>query len=206
MSPDQIVAFFLFAAVAAVTPGPGNVLLAATGAQAGLWRGLPCLLGVSGGAASLMFAVAASLGGLMLLHPLLLQGMRIAGAAFLLRLAWRIATAPAPPRGADVPVPRPAGFVAAALLQWVNPKVWMVAAGAVATYLPAGMADATLRAVLPRAGIFATVFLAAALPSGFVWLAFGAAAQRLLTDARRQRGFNIAMGAVLAASVALILL
>src|SRR3546814_5345275 len=86
MSPDQIIAFFLFAVVAAVTPGPGNVLLTATGAQAGLWRGLPCLLGVSSGAAALMFAAAGSLGGLMQLHPLLLQGMRVVGAVFLL---WR---------------------------------------------------------------------------------------------------------------------
>lgn len=203
MSPDQIIAFYLFATVAAVTPGPGNVLLTATGAQAGLRRGLPCLLGVSGGAASLMFAAAASLGGLMMLHPLLLQGMRVAGAGFLLWLAWKIATAPVATDAAQAPLPRPVGFIGAAALQWVNPKVWMVAAGAVATYLPAGSGADGL---LARAGIFALVFLAAALPGGFVWLAFGAAAQRLLTDARRQRILNVAMGAILAASVALILL
>lgn len=202
MSLDQIIAFFLFAVVAAVTPGPGNVLLTATGAQAGLWRGLPCLLGVSSGAAALMFAAAASLGGLMQLHPLLLQGMRVMGAGFLLWLAWKIATAPVATETAQKP-PQPVGFIGAALLQWVNPKVWMVAAGAVATYLPAGSGDEGL---LARAGVFALVFLAAALPSGFVWLAFGAAAQRLLTDPRRQRIFNIAMGATLAGSIALILL
>ncbi|MFC3674591.1 LysE family translocator [Ferrovibrio xuzhouensis] len=203
MSLDQIIAFYLFAVVAAVTPGPGNVLLTATGAQAGLWRGLPCLLGVSSGAAALMFAAAASLGGLMQLHPLLLQGMRIVGAAFLLWLAWKIATAPVATDPAPAVPPRPVGFIGAALLQWVNPKVWMVAAGAVATYLPAGSGDEGL---LVRAGVFALVFLAAALPSGFVWLAFGAAAQRLLTDPRRQRIFNVAMGVILAGSVALILL
>src|SRR3546814_18432625 len=109
--------------------------------------------------------------------------MRVVGAVFLLWLAWKIATAPVATDTAQAAPPRPVGFISAAALQWVNPKVWMVAAGAVATYLPAGSGDEGL---LVRAGVFALVFLAAALPSGFVWLAFGAAAQRLLTDPRRQ--------------------
>src|SRR3546814_9197291 len=96
---------------------------------------LPCLLGVSSGAAALMFAAAGSLGGLMQLHPLLLQGMRVVGAVFLLWLAWKIATAPVATDTAQAAPPRPVGFISAAALQWVNPKVWMVAAGAVATYL-----------------------------------------------------------------------
>jgi threonine/homoserine/homoserine lactone efflux protein len=43
------------------------------------------------------------------------------------------------------------------------------------------------------------------LPSGLVWLAFGAALQRLLKSARAARRFNAAMGATLAASVVMIL-
>jgi threonine/homoserine/homoserine lactone efflux protein len=43
----------------------------------------------------------------------------------------------------------------------------------------------------------------AALPSGFVWLAFGATVQRMLRG-RRLRIFNIAMGVLLALSVVLI--
>jgi threonine/homoserine/homoserine lactone efflux protein len=45
------------------------------------------------------------------------------------------------------------------------------------------------------------VFAAAAAPSCLLWLAFGAALQRALTDARRARVFNTVMGALLAASV-----
>jgi threonine/homoserine/homoserine lactone efflux protein len=41
------------------------------------------------------------------------------------------------------------------------------------------------------------------LPSCFVWLAFGAAVQHALHNRRRLRIFNIAMGAVLALSIAL---
>jgi len=197
MSPDQAAAFFLFSLVAAGTPGPSNVLLASTGGQAGLWRGLPCLFGVSAGMGSLMFLAAFGLGAVLLGHPTAMSAIRVCGAAFLLQLAWKIATAPASP---ELAPGRPTGFLGAAALQWVNPKAWLVSTSAVATYLP-GAADGTA----VQAGLLALVFVAAALPSGFVWLSLGAALQRLMRDARRRRIFNLAMGLALAASVILIL-
>ncbi|MEK9970095.1 MAG: LysE family translocator [Ferrovibrio sp.] len=201
MNPEQAFAFFVFALVAAVTPGPSNVLLTATGMQVGLLRGLPCLFGVSAGMGSMMFLGAYGFGAVVIGHPQAMQGVRWAGAVFLLWLAWKIASAPVDGGGSSSET-RPTGFFGAAALQWVNPKAWLVSAGAVATYLPADNGES---APLLRATIFALVFVSAALPSGFVWLGFGAAAQRLLSDPRRQRGFNIAMGLVLAASVAMIL-
>src|ERR1044071_1983547 len=118
MSAAQAYSFLVFAVVAAITPGPSNVLLTATGANVGVARGLPALLGVCLGMASMMFAVAFGLGSLILDHPALLQAMRWAGAAFLLWLAWKIATA----RGAGGDAgARPVGFIAAAAFQWINP-------------------------------------------------------------------------------------
>jgi threonine/homoserine/homoserine lactone efflux protein len=199
MTPEQLAAFFVFALVAAITPGPSNVLLTATGMQAGLLRGLPCLFGVSAGMGAMMFLAAYGFGALVLQHPQILQVVRWLGAAFLLWLAWKIASAPVG-GGQGAEAPRVTGFFGAALLQWVNPKAWLVSAGAVATYLPGEAHSALL-----RAAVFALVFVSAALPSGFVWLVFGAAAQRFLRDPRRQRGFNLAMGLALAASVVMIL-
>lgn len=198
MTLEQAAAFFLFALVAAITPGPSNVLLTAVGMQAGLLRGLPCLFGIGAGMGSMMFLAAYGFGALVLQHPQVMQAVRWLGAAFLLWLAWKIASARV--GGSNAEAPRPTGFLGAALLQWVNPKAWLVAAGAVATYLPDEAESALLRAT-----VFTMVFISAALPSSFVWLAFGAAAQRILRDPRRQRGFNIAMGLALAASVVMIL-
>lgn len=198
MTLEQAAAFFVFALVAAITPGPSNVLLTATGLQVGLLRGLPCLFGIGAGMGSMMFLAAYGFGALVLQHPQIMQVVRWLGAAFLLWLAWKIAFAPV--GESNTVAPRPTGFLGAALLQWVNPKAWLISAGAVATYLPDQTESALLRAV-----VFTLVFVSAACPSGFVWLAFGATAQRLLRDPRRQRGFNIVMGVALAASVAMIL-
>lgn len=195
MSPDQAAAFFLFSLVAAVTPGPSNALLTAAGANAGIWRGLPCLFGVSAGMGSMMLAVAGGVAGAVLSHEAALPAVKLVGAGFLLWLAWRIATSA--PGGAGRPAA--VGFVDAASLQWVNPKAWIVSAGAAAAYL-----DPAPRSTIAQASTFALVFVAAALPCGFVWLAFGATVQRLLRNERRRRAFNVAMGAILTASVVLV--
>ncbi len=55
MTLDQTLPFLIFSLVAAITPGPSNVMITATGSAAGIVRGLPCVLGSSVGMASLMF-------------------------------------------------------------------------------------------------------------------------------------------------------
>lgn len=197
MTLEQSLSFFVFALVAAITPGPSNVLLTATGAAAGVVRGLPCLVGVSGGMGLLLFTVAMGLGSLVLGNPIVLKAMNWGGAAFLLWLAWKIATAGA---AGDAAERRPVGFLEAAGFQWINPKSWLVAASAVGTYLQADAAGA-----LPQALWLSLVFVSAAAPSNLVWLAFGASMHRLLKTERAARIFNLAMGLSLAASVVLIL-
>ena len=196
MTSEQAVAFLLFAVVAAGTPGPSNLLLTATGAGAGVLRGLPCLFGVAIGMGVMMFAVAFGLGSVVVGNPRVLRALNWLGAAFLLWLAWKIATAR--PRGAEAGG-KPVGFLGAAAFQWINPKSWLVCASAAGTYLHAGSSGA-----LAQATVFGALFVLASLPCCFVWLAFGATAQRWLRTERARRTFNIAMGVLLAGSVALI--
>src|SRR3982075_4274194 len=93
MTIEQAVAFIVFSAVAAGTPGPSNALLTATGANVGVVRGLPALFGVAAGMGLMMFVVAFGLGSVILDHPLILTAVKWCGAAVLLWLAWKIATA-----------------------------------------------------------------------------------------------------------------
>jgi len=196
MTTDQVIAFVLFAVVAAGTPGPSNFLLTATGASVGVIRGLPCLVGVAAGMGVMMFAVAFGLGSVVIASPKVLRALNWAGAAFLLWLAWKIATSGRSEAGAGR---KPVGLLGAAAFQWINPKSWLVCASAAGTYLHAGSGSA-----LPQALTFGALFIVVSLPCCFVWLAFGATAQRLLRTERARRRFNLAMGALLAGSVALI--
>src|SRR4029450_9690658 len=114
------------------------------------------------------------------------------GAAVLLWLAWKIATAGGHSSGVSG---RGVGFFGAAAFQWVNPKSWLVCASAAATFLAAG--ESALRQALTPG----VVFIAVAIPSCLPWLAFGAVLHRLLRSERSVRIFNVGMGGLLAASV-----
>lgn len=197
MTFEHSLAFFVFAVVAAITPGPSNIMLTATGAAVGLLRGLPCLAGVAAGMGLLIFIVALGLGSLVIGHAFVLQILNWAGAAFLLWLAWKIATAdPGDPRSAAKPV----GFLGATFFQWINPKSWIASTGAVGAYLQPSGDSALLQSFS-----FAALFVLATIPSGFLWLAFGASMQRFMANAKSARAFNVAMAVLLAASVILIL-
>lgn len=193
MKPEQAVAFFIFSVVAAGTPGPSNALLTATGAQVGVLRGLPALLGQVCGMGLLMFVVAFGLGSLILDNPLVLTAIKWCGAAVLCWLAWKIASSGRPSAAQQT---RPLGFAGAAAFQWVNPKSWLVSASAAATFL-----DHDAGTALVQSGALALIFVVAALPSCLPWLAFGAMVHRFLRSERVLRAFNVGMGALLVASV-----
>jgi len=102
---------------------------------------------------------------------------------------------------ADVRPAKPVGLLGAVAFQSINPKGWLVAVSAAATYLQATPDGALLQALT-----FAALFFAAAFPSGLVWLSLGAAVQSVLGNTRTTRAFNIAMGIAIAASILPLLL
>jgi threonine/homoserine/homoserine lactone efflux protein len=197
MMRERTLAFLAFSVAMAATPGPSNALLTTTGATLGLRRGFPCLLGVGLGMASMMFVVAFGLGSVILDHPAALAAIRWCGVAVLLWLAWRIATARPEPVGSGA---RTLGLLGAAAFQWVNPKAWLACASATATFF-----DRRAGSALAQSASIALLFMAACLPSGLPWLAFGAAMHRCLRSERAFRLLSLALGALLAGSAALVL-
>jgi threonine/homoserine/homoserine lactone efflux protein len=197
MTVEHILAFVLFAAVAAVTPGPSNVMLAAAGANAGIVKGMSALLGVAIGMGLMMFVVPFGLGSVVLASPLVLTALHWCGAAFLLWLAYKIASAS---HGEATPGANPVGFTRAAIFQWVNPKSWLVSVSAAGTFLHAGAGSP-----FTQSALLGGLFFLVALPCCFVWLVFGATAQRLFHSQRSLRIFNFVMGVLLALSVVLII-
>jgi threonine/homoserine/homoserine lactone efflux protein len=119
--------------------------------------------------------------------------LRYAGAAYMLWIAWKLASA-RPDLGESAGATRPMGFWGAAAFQWVNPKAWVMAVTAMSTYLPP---DAGLPLVLALAAIFLVV----GAPCSAFWAAFGQAMRRILQDPVRLRVFNVTMALALVASL-----
>ncbi|ARU88694.1 LysE family translocator [Pseudomonas sp. M30-35] len=192
MNAELLVAFIAFAFVTSVTPGPNNMMLLASGVNFGMRRSLPHMLGISIGFMILVIAVGLGLGQLFAQVPMLYNVLRYAGAAYLLYLAWKIANAVAP-EGQETSA-KPFSFLQAAAFQWINPKAWVMAIGAITTYTP--HENFTLNVVL-----IAALFALVNCPSVGLWTVAGRLLRNWLSNPRVLRGFNISMALLLAASL-----
>jgi len=193
MSAELWLAASLFALASLITPGPNNTMVLSSGVNFGLRRTLPHLLGICIGFGLMQVLVGLGLHGVLGRYPVLLQGLRYVGGAYMLWLAWKLATSRTAP-GALPANARPLGFWGAAAFQWVNPKAWVMCMTAMTAYLPV---DATLAQVLLLGGLF----LVLGLPCVGSWAAFGSSMRQFLQDPRKLRLFNIAMALALVASL-----
>jgi threonine/homoserine/homoserine lactone efflux protein len=202
MTPDTLLAAGVFAVVSAITPGPNNTMLMAAGVNFGFRRAQAHLWGVNLGFTFMLLCVGLGLHSVLDRFPQIYDLLRYIGSAYMLWIAWKLASArPAPttataPADSDKPPAaiRPMGFWAAAAFQWVNPKAWVMAVTCMSTYLSptAGMAQVALLAGL---------FMVLGAPCSAFWLAFGQAMRGLLQDPLRLRIFNITMALALVASL-----
>jgi threonine/homoserine/homoserine lactone efflux protein len=193
ISLDILWALLLFVVVTLITPGPNNAMLMASGLNFGFRRGLPHLWGVALGFGVMVLAVGLGLGAVFAPYPAAYTVLKYVGAAYLLYLAWQIATA-GEIEADGAASGRPITFLEAAAFQWLNPKGWVMAVGAVSTY--AAVAQFPLNMAL-----MAVLFGSLGILSSATWLGFGSALQRLLTNPRAVRAVNIAMALLLVASL-----
>lgn len=122
MSNDIFTALVIFAFVSSVTPGPNNLMLMASGANFGVWRTVPHMLGISCGFGLMVLLVGVGLIRVFDTFPLVYTVLKILSLGYLLFLAWKIAQAQ--PLGQGRGAARPMTFLQAASFQWVKPGAW----------------------------------------------------------------------------------
>ena len=195
ISSTLLVGLAGFALVSSVTPGPNNLMLMASGTNFGFRRTLPHMLGVSGGFTLMVFLVGLGLATTLQRIPHAFSLLQVASVAYLLYLAWRIATSAAPVERADAQATkRPMTVIQAALFQWVNPKAWSMALTSVAVYCGQDRSAATM-------GVAALVFGVINLPTVSLWAFVGSRLVAWLGDPARLRIFNRCAAALLVASI-----
>jgi threonine/homoserine/homoserine lactone efflux protein len=194
MALDLVLALSLFAIVTSVTPGPNNLMLMASGLNFGVQRSLPHYWGVTLGFTFMVLLVGFGLGSVLSRTPALYTALKIIGAVYLLYLAWQIARAGPIDEADSGDRGKPMTFLQAALFQWVNPKAWIMAVGAVSAY--AGVARFPWNVII----IVGLLGLTGGVSSG-AWLLFGARLRRILTAPRAVRIFNATMALLLVVSL-----
>ncbi|KGD66035.1 lysine exporter protein LysE/YggA [Alcanivorax nanhaiticus] len=192
MTTEQLLPLLGFVTVMTATPGPNNLMLMASGANAGFRRSLPHIFGIAVGCQIILLCVALGLGQLLTQWPGALDLLRVVGALYLLYLAWQLVRSN--PVQSTATQTKPFTFTQAALFQWVNPKAWMMILTGVATFT--NPQDFTI-----SVAIVAGAFLMIGLPLISSWSLFGAILKNWLTQGQRLRTFNRIMASLLVASL-----
>jgi threonine/homoserine/homoserine lactone efflux protein len=177
--------------IMAITPGPNNVMLTASGANFGFRRTVPHILGISTGCVIQLVAVCAGLGALFTRWPVLQTALQWAGAAYLLWLGWKLVRSG---EVAERHAPQPITFLQAAAFQFVNPKAWVMSLSAVALFLPTGVS------MLTACGYLCLMMAIINVPCITTWALFGTALRTLLKRRPARLVFNVSMAIALIAT------
>nr|WP_204260930.1 LysE family translocator [Leclercia adecarboxylata] len=167
--------FLLFAFVASITPGPTNILVLTNSQHFGVRATLPALLSACVAASAIVLISGAGAGEMLHQYPLVRQVMSWAGVLWLSWMSWQLFCAPA----ANVSRDTHTRFTAraAALLQVINPKTWMMALAVVSLFAPAG--EGALRDI----ALMALWFLLISVACLLCWAWLGQAVNKVFRTA-----------------------
>lgn len=167
----SLIPFLLFAFVASITPGPTNILVLTNSQHFGVKNTVPAILGACIAASAIVLVSGAGAGEVLRQHPLIRQVMSWAGVLWLSWMSWQLFSAPATRLSSK----NHNRFTAqaAALLQIVNPKTWMMALAVVSLFAPAS--EHALRDV----ALMAMWFLIISIACLMCWAWLGKAVNRI---------------------------
>jgi threonine/homoserine/homoserine lactone efflux protein len=185
---EAIASLVLASAALMGSPGPATISVAAVASAYGVRRSLGYLLGVIAGTTVVLLGVATGVTAAVLAVPALEVVLISIAAAYILWLAYRIATAPplaATNRAATAP-----SLGGATLLAIANPKAWVAIA---AVFTTARLADSATADAVAKTAVLSLMIVVIMVG----WLLAGAALASLLRDARRARLVNVTLAIAL---------
>lgn len=198
MTISLIFSLTIFLFIAAITPGPNNLLLTSSGANVGFKGSLKLMAGIMLGMQCVLLSSAFGVAALLIIYPALHTGLKIVGSAYLLWLAWKTATSSYQRLDIPAKTPQAVSWFQGGLLQFLNPKAWMMGLGAVGSFSLSG--DAYFSSVIAMSFVMVIVNFVA----GIAWILGGTLISLFLQSRRSWFIFNISMGILTALCVPLI--
>lgn len=210
LQPDQWTSFLVAAVLVTLTPGPDNLMVltlsAAHGRKHGMSFGLGCAMGCLSHTALAALGIAA----LVAASPIAFVGLRVAGAAYLVRLGVQAWAGPAG-NGADAGNSRrptecslTARFVTGVVANAINPKVILFFLAFLPRFADPDATAGTLAVQIAQLGV-AFTFQAAVIFSAIGYF-FGAVGDWLHARQRNANVLNRCAGVLLMTLGALLVL
>lgn len=184
-----------FALASSISPGPVNIVALSSGAQYGLAASMRHVTGATIGFTLLLLLIGLGMHELLVAWPQLTHIIQLAGAAFLLYMAYRLAVDDGK-IDAGKAAKGPSYFHGAAM-QWLNPKAWLASVAGMGTFVSNG--DHVL------VWQFAALYFVICYGSLACWAVAGTFLGKYLRDPRRVQLFNRVMAALIAGSTVYLL-
>jgi len=194
----NLIPLLTFVFTTSITPGPNNIMLAASGVNYGLIRTTPHIIGIIIGLNVMLFAVGVGVGTLFIQWPILQTLLKYLGTIYLIYFAWKIAKA-SPPKTNDSnqEESKPFTILQAATFQVINFKSWIMAITSITAFsLP----------INEFFNVFLIIFLYTVLgvPCITLWAYFGMSIRNTLKNDSALQIFNLVMAALTILSVILL--
>ncbi|VVN76740.1 LysE family translocator [Pseudomonas fluorescens] len=191
-----IVSMAAFALASSITPGPVNIIALSSGAQFGFRASLRHVAGATLGFVLLLVLMGLGLHEVLLLWPSLRRVVQLAGVAFLLFMAFKLAIDDG--RLSTDGTGRAPSMFYGALMQWLNPKAWLACVAGMGAFAANGEASLIWK--------FAAVYLVVCYVSVGCWAYAGTFLRHYLSNPKGMRLFNRLMALLLAASAVYLVL
>jgi threonine/homoserine/homoserine lactone efflux protein len=197
MSAAELTALLLFCTAMSFSPGPNTTLSTALAANHGLKRALRFCLAVPAGWTLLMLASGLGLGALVTGAPVLRWAVKLAGAGYMVWLAWKLARTD---QLAQVDQSRlDVTFLQGVGMQFLNIKAWMLALTLTAGWVVNAAGQPSTNPG-QRLAIICAVMLLFAFTSNFSYALLGSLLRQWLAHGQRLRWFNRLLAVVLLAT------
>lgn len=179
-----------FALVASITPGPVNIVALSSGAQYGFRASQRHVAGATLGFVLLLVLMGLGLHEVLSMWPALTQVVQIAGVAFLLFMAWKLASDNGELQSKEASTAP--SMLYGAVMQWLNPKARLACIAGMGAFVADGDTSLVWQ--------FAAVYLVICYLSVACWAYAGTFLKQYLNNARNLRWFNRTMALLLAGS------
>lgn len=190
---ELIITIFTFALISSITPGPNVVMIMSSGLNYGVKKSLPHVFGICFGFPIMVIILGLGLGFIFEKYAFLYEIIKVLGVLYLLYLAYKIASSSQ--MSFKSKKSKAMTFFEAFIFQWLNPKAWVIAGGAISAYTN------SQASIYPQIFLIAFIFFLVAFPSVFMWLIFGNKLKLLLKNESSAQKFNYLMAFLLVLSV-----
>ena len=183
--------------VTSITPGPNNIMLAASGMNFGYKRSLPHLIGIFSGFGLLIILCAVGIGSLYENYPILRTILRFLSAAYLIYLSYKIVTAG---KTKLKDSGKPLTWLEAASFQFINPKAWVMSLTFISSFMP------DFSSLWLEIAFMLAIGICINFPCTSVWVLFGKVMARLFTSDKTRKIINYLMAGMLLLMIPILVL